>query len=188
MRLILIRHGESEYNLRLSRSLDSSLSKFGEQQVLQTAININHMKGPTQFAGHTSPYRRTLETAAIIQSQTGIPFKVMLGPREVMTIYDYCKIGNHSKDFPQFDWSNFTTDPEIEFQHEKDEEYLDRVEGYIQNELEEPGTIVVSHGMTVVTMMELAMGIRRVPSSYFYVDNASITHVVDGRLVCYNQR
>jgi len=185
--LILIRHGKSEYNARMTTSLDSALATEGIEQINRTGAGLAFLPHIDRFVGHVSPYLRTLQTAAIIKKHTGVNFKVTLGPREIMTFYEHCKIGDHLEHFTDFDWTEMPDIKDgIDVYNEDKETYLDRMERYVREEATDDQLIVVSHGIPVVTMMEMSMGIRRSPSNYFYVSNGSITHVSDSRLVRYN--
>ena len=68
MELIIVRHGESEYNTDISESLDSSLTTEGILQVKKTAEYLKKID-LSEFEGITSPYLRTLQTAKIIQTK-----------------------------------------------------------------------------------------------------------------------
>ena len=79
--LLIIRHGESEANVGLSKDADSSLTEKGREQSRQVARRLvaHDLSG---FIGITSPYRRAIQTAEEIAKITGLSFTVDENVRE----------------------------------------------------------------------------------------------------------
>ncbi len=75
--LILIRHGQTEFNLaeRLQGSLDSPLTPKGIEQAHLIGKNISKYCEIEQFNFVSSPQNRALTTTKIIQSYFSPPFK-----------------------------------------------------------------------------------------------------------------
>lgn len=77
--VLLVRHGESEWNRAFSRThvdpgiRDPALTETGRAQALAAAVELNGRGVRTLIA---SPYRRALETATIIAEITGAAIEV----------------------------------------------------------------------------------------------------------------
>lgn len=174
--LILIRHGESLYNIKITDYLDSKLTKFGEQQAKETGIYLkNNFPDISKFSGITSPYRRCLQTSEIIQNETGISFTVNSGPREVMINYEVVYIKNYKKIFPNFIWKY---DHGLSYRKETEQQFIERMELFYR-ELIDDKTVVVSHGTPINTLYELAIGKPSRANITNYVRNCSISYVKD---------
>jgi broad specificity phosphatase PhoE len=79
--VILVRHGESEFNVVFNRTgkdpgiKDPKLTDRGREQVRQAALQLRqHSHSIRRLL--TSPYTRALETAAIIAETLGLPVEV----------------------------------------------------------------------------------------------------------------
>lgn len=79
--MILIRHGESEFNAAFNRTRvdpgikDPKLTANGRAQVRRAAAEIRRQGHPIQRL-ITSPYTRALETAAILAEELKLPVEV----------------------------------------------------------------------------------------------------------------
>ncbi len=79
--MILIRHGESEFNAVFNRTRrdpgikDPKLTATGRDQVRRAAAEIRRAGHPLQRL-ITSPYTRALETAAILAEELALPVEV----------------------------------------------------------------------------------------------------------------
>lgn len=182
MNVILIRHGQSEYNVRLTSNLDSRLTPEGVNQVQRAAQKlVEQFPDINNFDGITSPYYRCLQTAEIISQITGIQFRVDTGPREIMSIYDPVEIRSHHGDFefPGFLHEGWRFDTETI------EQYQSRLKEFARS-ITRP-SVVVSHGTPVVTLSKWLRGEEEIdPDLINYVENASLTHVKDGNLALWN--
>ncbi|CAB9515355.1 Phosphoglycerate mutase domain protein [Seminavis robusta] len=101
LRVILVRHGESQNNLyseisikafQENRVCDPSISDRGQQQAQSTADYLG--KGGNQILGgideiHVSPMKRTLQTAApIAAALPTVPVQVFTDIHEISGVYD----------------------------------------------------------------------------------------------------
>lgn len=176
--LLLIRHGESLYNVKLTDYLDSKLTKFGEQQAKEAGLFLKeNFPDISSFSGITSPYRRCLQTSAIIQNETGISFTVHTGPREVMMKYEVVYVKNYKNMFPNFIWNH---DHNLSFRKETEQEFIERMELF-HKEITTDKSIIISHGTPINTMYELALGKPSRANIDNYVRNCSISYVKDGQ-------
>lgn len=79
--MILVRHGESEFNVHFSRTgkdpgiKDPRLTDLGRDQVRQAALKLRAHAHPIRRL-LSSPYTRALETAAIIAETLDLPVEI----------------------------------------------------------------------------------------------------------------
>ncbi len=120
--MILIRHGQSEFNVHYGRTRqdpgirDPALTADGRAQVAAAAAALAPL-GVTRLL--TSPYRRALETAEIIAGALELPVTVdpTVGERVAFT----CDLGSHPGELAQR-W------PAWSFDHLPDQWWPDHVE------------------------------------------------------------
>jgi broad specificity phosphatase PhoE len=78
--LILVRHGQSESNARLTTELDASLTPLGKTQAKATADHLlrNVLTNSTNTAAAVlvSPFRRTLQTCEPLASQSSFDVRI----------------------------------------------------------------------------------------------------------------
>lgn len=188
MKLILIRHGESEYNASLTKNLDSNLTIRGKEQAILTGRFLKeNVPDIEDFTFLTSPYARCLQTSDCIKDQIEKNVvKVNAGPREIMVNYEQVKIKNRKKDYPHFDWNH---DHDLEFFQETDDEFVERMHIFykelIESSLEK--VIVVSHGSPVNTIFEIASGLDGKADTMNYVRNCSISYIKDGEKIWFDK-
>ncbi len=75
MEFILIRHGQSESNARLTLALDAVLTQLGQSQAIATAAALIERPIVTDLSRcsvYASPFRRTLQTSAPFAERTGL--------------------------------------------------------------------------------------------------------------------
>lgn len=75
MKIILMRHGQTDYNLagiNMGRRLDASINATGRAQIEQTIPEVKLLNPELIIA---SPMKRTRESAEIIQQALGIPIE-----------------------------------------------------------------------------------------------------------------
>lgn len=175
--LILVRHGQSEYNIKLTNELDSQLTAVGIQQAHETGRYIKANFDLSEFIAITSPYKRCLQTARILREETGLDFSVHLGPREIMIHYDLAEIKNHREIFPEFNWEH---EHDLILNRETEADFLVRMKEFHQ-EIKHPKLLVVSHGSPVNTIYEYASGLDAGVDCVTFVKNCSISYVKDGK-------
>jgi broad specificity phosphatase PhoE len=81
MRLILVRHGETDWNRagRFQGQTDEGLNEKGLKQAQEVAAALLPLR---PIALYTSPLPRALETAQVISRLTALPVKTLEGLRE----------------------------------------------------------------------------------------------------------
>lgn len=187
--LILIRHGQSQYNTKESSSLDSELTDKGRQQIKRTALFLKENFGNlSDFIGITSPYHRCLQSSRIIFNMTDLSdFMVVTGPREIMTIYPHeVHVPQRSSTFNEFDWSRIIHD--MYFNNETNQMYENRLKSFYDKFQHCKNLIVVTHGTPVVTLSLLGQNLtEEIPNTKFYPDNGSIAYIHNGSLEYYNK-
>ena len=93
MDLFLIRHGESKMNAGLSDEMDCALTVRGMEQAKTLARRLREAIGEsmvTDWVGVVSPYRRAMQTAAIVTDFTGLHFEIDEAVREWGKTADVC--------------------------------------------------------------------------------------------------
>ncbi len=109
--MILLRHGQSEFNLHYSQTKrdpgirDPRLTPLGHQQAEQAAAAL---EGERLERILVSPYTRALQTAAPVARKLGIPIQVTPTVRERYAFA--CDIGSHrsllTEAWPDHDFSS----------------------------------------------------------------------------------
>lgn len=109
--MILLRHGQSEFNLHFSRTRrdpgipDPKLTPLGHEQAEQAAAAL---AGENLERILVSPYTRALQTATPVAQKLGIPIQVTPTVRERYAFA--CDIGSHrstlKEAWPEHDFSH----------------------------------------------------------------------------------
>ena len=186
--LILVRHGQSLYNVRLTDHLDSGLTEEGVRQVRETGQFLRtHLGHLHEFVGRCSPYLRCLQTARILSEETGIEFWVDDGPREVMIRHDWCQVPSRRAEYPEFDWNRFQN--MREYVQEDEDTFNNRMKHYLQRLQEEDKVLVVSHGTPVTALFLMSVGEYQGPGLFDgqYVDNSSLSYLRNGERIWFNK-
>ena len=175
--LILVRHGESQYNAFLTDHLDSELTPAGIEQARVTGKFLREQFGNIQtFFGITSPYRRCLQTSRIIREETGLEFTVSPGPREIMLKYESAEVKNHQEHFPEFIWQHSN---DLLFKMETVDQYISRMVQFHKS-LSHEKALIVSHGTPVNTIFELTTGLEAKADTVNFVRNCAISYARNG--------
>ena len=156
---LLIRHGESQYNVYLTKNLDSELTSKGIFQVKETAKYLkDNFNNLDSFKGITSHYLRCLQTSKIIHEETGINFSVNHAPRESMWSYEFVTIPERSVEYSDFKWNIPCESNYWEFKKETHEDFVMRLQSFIE-QLND-NVLIVSHAEPVMLMYEIKLGIK----------------------------
>ncbi|HEX4793227.1 MAG TPA: histidine phosphatase family protein [Humisphaera sp.] len=133
--LLLIRHGESEANVGRSTDVDCLLTDAGIEQARQLGLRLAE-HDLRDFLFLTSPYRRTVHTAAAITEATGRSFVVDERIRE---------------------WGEFATIGGKQYPKETTRELVERLREFL---LDHAGRklVVVSHAAPIAVLTQLANG------------------------------
>lgn len=124
--MILIRHGQSEFNVRFAETQvdpmirDPHLTDLGRRQIEQAAhfVAEHHLSALKRIV--SSPYTRTLQSATILSELLDLPIDqvdVQVGEHAHFT----CDLGSSRTDL-QRDW------PHLDFQHLAEEWWPDKEE------------------------------------------------------------
>jgi broad specificity phosphatase PhoE len=188
--LILVRHGQSRYNMQLTDHLDSELTEEGHRQVHLTGRFLRqHLGHLHEFVGRCSPYLRCLQTARILREETGIDFWVDDGPREIMVRHEKAHVLCRHREFPEFAWDRFLGD--CSYHQEDVETFNSRMKKYVECLTENPfKALVVTHGTPATVISQMIQGIYDgIPGVHTgqYVDNSSISYFRHGEQVWFNK-
>lgn len=187
MRLILIRHGESEGNASgvMQGRMDFGLSPTGVLQAQATARYLSTLEIRQVM---TSPLRRAAHTAEIIAGQLG---------RDVVPVAELMEydIGHASgltgeqlrERFPEV-FAAFTTGRRPAFPGEEGRDtFHNRLRKALDEIRETEGTTVaVAHGGVISSLCHMVVGLDVHRPGAFHVGNCSVTEVIrdrTGRLV-----
>lgn len=178
MKLLLVRHGQSEYNAGLSDKFNSKITQKGVDQAARAGMSLRAMIGNERFFGLTSPYMRCLQTANIIAAHTDVKFKVLgsLGetPNELHAkdAYVYCE----GKIYPGFDWTLFKS---WNYSNESNKSYVARIEEFV-NYLGDENYLVVSHMTPIMDIVKKICGDKY---DDLTIKNCSITLIENSKAV-----
>ena len=176
---ILIRHAETYYNKSETDDLDSALTELGLQQAVGLSCYLRESEEAEGFVGLVSPFKRTLNTAAIIQNHTGTQFKVFPLICEYGATWGkkphHVYVPNRQNEYPEFDWSLYQQGQL--FTAETFVQFLDRMRKILAYDLPEK-TLIVSHGAVVYTLTDLLIGgWDSLEDGYNQVTNASVSKI-----------
>jgi len=168
MELIIVRHGQSRYNARLSDELDTELTDVGWEQASSMAAGLSRHVDLSGFLGICSPYIRTVQTSTKL-ADLKIPFVVHGGPREYyVTSYSHKDLDGTGGVFisrrdipgviyPKDQWHR---DGRF-FPRESTETFVERIKLFWYDLVgrDQDKFIVVSHGAPCRMLTEFATGI-----------------------------
>ena len=143
--LVLIRHGQSEANVGLSKEPDCGLSELGLRQARELAARLARwdFRG---FEGVVSPYRRAVATAAEIKLETEITFEVDEGVRE---------------------WGPVAVVKGREYPPEPVEALVERLKDFLRRK-NGRRVVVVAHAAPIALLTQLAWGEMPVTTGEFW--------------------
>ncbi len=184
MDLVLVRHGESEWN-RLGdvAGPDSPLTDLGRRQAQRAGRWLAQRFQFTAF--YTSTLIRAQQTAEIINEYVNLPITCDDDLREAETNYLEAMPRRESPFAVDFERETGPFGPNYGV-------FLDRVSRVTRRIVDEnpEGTVlVVAHGGTLATMLRVVLGIHTVS---FWTENAAVHHLSwhDGRwsIHCLNSK
>src|SRR5947207_11687173 len=145
--LLLVRHGESEYNAGRSKELNSELSDVGREQSSKVAAEIARLdlRG---FVGVVSPYRRARQTAAAITAAAGVHFDIDEAVRE---------------------WGERVVIDGKEYRLEPIDEVVRRLRAFLAVR-EGERLLIVSHATPIAILTQLARGEEPITVGEFWAD------------------
>ena len=195
LRLVFVRHGESEANIQhviSNRESTFGLTQLGKQQATALAVNLREIP---ITAIYSSPVLRARETAEILSGSFGLPYQLTEALRE----YD-CGILEEKSDAESWrlhseiarDWTlnqNYLRKPEGgECYLDIKERFIPFVEGFVNNGLHAQGHILlVSHGGLLQLMLpEILANIDHEFVRFHGIGHTQciIAELLHGELVC----
>tara|TARA_Y100000034_G_scaffold136518_1_gene213535 strand:- start:1175 stop:1756 length:582 start_codon:yes stop_codon:yes gene_type:complete len=188
MEFILVRHAQSMHNALKTDDLNSTLTSEGLSQAEAVGRYLRENYNLDNFQKRVSPYLRCIQTASFI-SPTG--FTVDLGAMEVACLYTEDSIVPLAKynnieltNNAQFNYNAFGEYDGVDHKYETLKEFLARMEEYVAS-FEEGSHLVVAHGGVVCTMANIIA--KRPHGKWGECLNASISHFIDDKEVCYSK-
>jgi broad specificity phosphatase PhoE len=190
MELLIIRHGESHFNTKETSNLNSPLTSLGRDQCYTCGAFLRRKFGDSisEWKGIVSPFLRTVQTADILNRYTECGFTVDWQIREFAhsnsgySGAQTLEIPSYRDRFPEFYPEG---EPPKYIQHmESEESLVSRVSEFLAELEDEDGKyIVVSHGLTIYTMIYVMNGNPQVPIWDRKVLNTSVTYFNDNKMV-----
>ncbi len=186
-KLIIIRHGNSQHNEKLTKDLDSQLTELGVNQATKVGKNIKkYVPDIEKFKCFTSPFLRCLRTSELISIHNDKPlkFKIFVPINECKTSYpkEGCKVPNRQSIFSDFDWEDC---PKMgwHFFKETYSEMVNRLRKAL--EILPSRALVVSHGTPVLTLAKLASNqdVQNPTKWNDDIKNCSLTVVENGKII-----
>ena len=106
MEVLIVRHGQSEYNAKMTDNMDSRVTYRGYSQADQVGRWLRDNFELRGYKGLTSPYQRCLQTSLLIHRYTGLDFEVIDDIRE----WDHRQvkvvgIPDRQQEYPMFTWT-----------------------------------------------------------------------------------
>jgi broad specificity phosphatase PhoE len=196
MEVLIIRHGQSEYNAALTDEMDSKMTTRGFEQVSATGEWLENNFDLEGYQGIVSPYLRALQTAEAIRKATGLMFVVDDRVREHdMRAERVTEIPNRKEDFSGFHWYGRWPRTYI---HEDIEEFFDRMKNFQSCLEDDEKYLIVTHGSPSRTLHTLLSGknLDEVRERYLNQEeidsstslkNSSLTYVADGKDVWFSK-
>jgi len=184
--LVIIRHGESEYNTGITEELDSGLTQKGYCQIETVAFFLRQRL--TGYIGYVSPLLRCLQTARLIRQQTGITFNVIPEISEFTQRYpqEGISVPSRTESYPEFNWPAIQS--QMHFPKEPDFDFLERLK-LVFSQISS-NSLIITHGSVVMTLCEIALGlnVHEIPKWDNSIDNASISFVSDGTVLWFGKK
>ena len=185
MELLFIRHAESQFNAKETHDLDSALTKLGRKQAIDAAAFLKRkFDNIDEWEGYVSPFLRTLQTAKTINEHTNVKFKVDWGISEYGGDYSCTTnifVPARKEKFPDF--FKETTIEGWKMHSETEQELLNKTTKFLEKIQQVDGKyIIISHAMTIYTMINIIKGIMLVPKWDKRILNTSITWIVNNEI------
>ena len=182
MRLILVRHGQSEANANgiVQGRLDYGLSGLGVVQAKRTAERLRHEQVDRVL---TSPLRRASDTAAVIAAARGI----VIEPEPALMEYDVGEVSGLTGAQVRERYPNvlnaFAFGQRLVFPGEEGRDvFAARLAGVLKALESSAETVVaVAHGGVVSALCHMVVGLDLNRPGIFNVGNCSITEIVCDR-------
>lgn len=175
--VLIVRHAESYYNVKLTKDLNSELTRNG---LVQAALTGEYLKTTfpdlPEWECVVSPFKRTLQTAAIIQEITKVKFIVDFRLHEYSIRYGRFTVPALRDKFLDFDWSRHN-ETEFVIDEGSNELFMVRIRDYLSGLFGRH--FLLSHCTPCRTMVKLLSGIDEYPDG-LEVRNCSVNHVVNG--------
>lgn len=191
---LIIRHGQSCHNTRVTSHLDSPLTEVGVHQATMVGQWLKtNVPNLDEFVGIASPYLRTLQTANFIQKETKLKFLVDSRVAEYdvtqLKVGDIIHVANRYREFSNFNWQLVGIDS-LEFYFGTLEAKLLTSRAYL-DKLQDNKLVIVTHAFPKIILRDLLLNkpISELSQEYYNktdfrsIFNCSISWVKNGTLV-----
>jgi broad specificity phosphatase PhoE len=210
MHIILVRHGQSYFNVHESRSLNSGLTVHGRDQCIKTGNFLRDYIEEKCYSDkkidvifHHSPFDRTTESSDIIYDR--IMWKAIFEKTKYNTIirqsnwdlrehiFAYEDSSNSIRTFPKEEHDALIaenlplkiTDEWVVERTDKDHEVLERVSNVVKHLFSfdnETVHVIIGHGTPTQVLYEMLTGnyLERIPEWDRSFKNCSVTHIETG--------
>ncbi|MCC6416976.1 MAG: histidine phosphatase family protein [Gemmataceae bacterium] len=180
MRLILVRHGQSEGNASgvLQGRLDFGLTPLGVRQSLAVARRLAPVDGPARLL--SSPLKRAADTAAVIATRIGlqVQFDTALAEYDVGAVSGLTAAEIRAR-FPDIlDAYRRGDRPSFPGEEGRDH-FARRVSSVLDQWQDSGGTVIaVAHGGVIAALCSLVLGLDLHRPGLLEVANCSLTEIV----------
>lgn len=187
--LMIIRHARSHYNLNVTEELNSDITEFGEHQALVTGKFLSDRKViDKSWSVYVSPFKRCIQTYHKLMEGLGdnAPMKgvIHLGLGEYhINALDKVHVEHDEKNnlyIYHKHHQEFTSNGKTYGQ----ENYQDFYDRCYETYLDIPDrSIIITHGLNVMMLANIACGVHTVPLWDYSISNASMTWTRNGRKI-----
>lgn len=184
MKIILVRHGQTQWNsdARVQGRTDIHLNARGEAQAKAVG---EWLSGRRVDAVYSSPLKRAFATAEAIAERHGLGVKPLDGMIEIdFGLWEGKTAREISKEFPTFweDWSwHLDEEKSAEMKAESAYTILKRAKSALKTAVDENSMdstiVIVSHTMPIKLIMADAVGIPLENMRQIKIDNCSVSEL-----------
>jgi broad specificity phosphatase PhoE len=131
MEILIVTHGETDYNLKKTNNLDSSLCSLGVNKIKQLSNWTSNNIKLNNFVGLTSPYCSCLETVSLIKEKINIDFIINQTVRDFHLEGKGVQVMSRKNKFKNIKWNSFWDKPYVFFKSEPEENVKKRINSMI---------------------------------------------------------
>lgn len=176
-KLVLVRHGQSEFNAGLTRQFNSGVTPKGIIQANNAGMILRDLVDKS-YIGYVSPYHRCLQTALTIIGYTDVTFKVchLVGEKPEKIHLQSSFVSNSVLSYPDFDWTGCAG---YDYSNESDERYQTRLSDFVKMLEPDKNYLVISHMTPIADLIRKITG----ETKEITIPNCSISLIEDGKPV-----
>lgn len=184
MDILIVTHGETDYQLKRSNNFDLSLSSLGVNKIKQLANWISKNIKINKFIGLTSPYCSCLETTSLIQEKIDLKFIINQTIRDFISEQESkgAYIISRKNKFKNIQWNSFWDKKSIFFKSENENDLKKRINSMISRIDSKSNYFFVTHPL-----------IAKFTFSFLCKENAntceygSLTYIKDNKPIWYSK-